>query len=90
MYILLVSTTKLGIIMVTTKVFMSGNSQAVRIPKEFQINADEVEIFRRDNEIVLRKKSENLMEAFDILASMPDDFFTEARDDCLPQEREPL
>ncbi len=76
--------------MTTTKVFMNGNSQAVRIPKEFQFDTDEVEIFKRDNELILRKKSENLAEAFDILTSMPDDFFDEGRDDPPPQEREPL
>jgi len=42
--------------MPTAKVFKSGNSQAVRLPKEFRFNTDEVEIFRRDNEIVLREK----------------------------------
>jgi antitoxin VapB len=34
--------------MQVTKVFKSGNSQAVRIPVEFQFDTDEVEIFRRD------------------------------------------
>jgi len=31
----------------TAKVFKSGNSQAVRIPKEFHLEADEVEMRRR-------------------------------------------
>jgi antitoxin VapB len=35
--------------MQVTKVFKSGNSQAVRIPVEFQFDTDEVEIFRRDD-----------------------------------------
>jgi len=30
--------------MATTKVFRSGNSQAVCIPRQFQLDADEVEI----------------------------------------------
>lgn len=30
----------------TTRVFMSGNSQAVRIPVEFRLETDEVEITR--------------------------------------------
>ncbi|MGH9352746.1 MAG: antitoxin, partial [Terriglobia bacterium] len=41
--------------MATTKVFQSGNSQAVRIPKEFQIQSGEVEILRRGGELVLRE-----------------------------------
>ena len=33
----------------------SGNSQAVRLPKEFRFKGKEVEIFRRGDEIVLRE-----------------------------------
>lgn len=38
------------------RVFQSGNSQAVRLPKEFRLNVEQVEIFRRGNEIA---KSQN-------------------------------
>ena len=34
---------------------MGGNSQAVRIPRAFRLDASEVEIFRRGDELVLRK-----------------------------------
>ena len=38
-----------------TKVFQSGNSQAVRIPLDYRFNTDTVEIFRADNgDIILR------------------------------------
>lgn len=30
----------------TTRVFMNGNSQAVRIPAEFRLDTDQVQIFR--------------------------------------------
>jgi antitoxin VapB len=70
----------------TAKVFKSGNSQAVRIPVEFQFDTDEVEIFRRDDELVLRKKAQSLEKAFHLLGSLPEDFMAE-RDDDLPQER---
>ena len=76
--------------MQTAKVFQSGNSQVVRLPKEFQFDVGEVEILRRGDEVVLRKKRENLREAFEILASMPDDFFAEGREDPPPEEREEL
>lgn len=33
--------------MKTAKIFKSGNSQAVRIPKEFKLEGDEVEIQKR-------------------------------------------
>lgn len=54
----------------TTKVFKSGNSQAVRLPKEFQFDVDEVEIFRRGDEVVLRKKPRSLLPAFKQLAGI--------------------
>ena len=70
----------------TAKVFRSGNSQAVRIPAEFQFDTDEVEIFRRDDELVLRKKAQSLEQAFHLLGSLPADFWVE-RNDEPPQER---
>ena len=66
--------------MSTAKVFKNGNSQAVRLPKEFQFDVSEVEIFRRGDEIILRKKPTNLAPAFDLLAGMPDDFFEGGRE----------
>ena len=36
------------------KVFKSGNSQAVRLPKGFRLDVREVEIFKRGKEVVLR------------------------------------
>ncbi len=38
------------------KVFEAGDSQMVHLPGEFQFAGDEVEIFRRGDEIVLREK----------------------------------
>lgn len=39
---------------VTTSVFMSGRSQAVRIPKAFRLDAERVEIRKRGQEVVLK------------------------------------
>jgi antitoxin VapB len=72
------------------KIFKSGNSQAVRLPKEFRFQVDEVEILRRGDEIILREPLRNLLAAFEALASMPDDFMAEGRDDQPPQKREAL
>jgi antitoxin VapB len=36
------------------KVFKSGNSQAVRLPKEFQLDVKEVGIFRQGSDLILR------------------------------------
>lgn len=73
--------------MATTRVFKSGNSQAVRIPKEFQLDVDEVEIVARGDELVIRPKRKNLLEALDILASLSDDFMEDGREDLPPQKR---
>jgi antitoxin VapB len=40
------------------KVFWSGRSQAVRIPKEFRFDTDEVTIRREGNTLVLRPAKE--------------------------------
>lgn len=70
--------------MTTTRVFQNGNSQAVRIPREFQFDVTEVEIFRRGDELVLREKKDNLLHVLDIFAAMPDDFMEEGRNDPPP------
>ena len=57
----------------TARVFRSGNSQAVRLPKQFRFKSKEVEIFRRGNEVVLREKDNSLARAFDIIVGLPDD-----------------
>jgi antitoxin VapB len=74
----------------TARVFRSGNSQAVRLPKEFRLTSKEVEIFRRGEEIVLREKGKGLARAFELLASLPDDLLPEGRRDTPPQTRETL
>ena len=73
-YILHVYTRCLVVTIRTTRIFKSGNSQAVRLPKEFQFDTDEVEIFRRGDEVVLRKKPRNLLEAFKLLAGVEGEF----------------
>ena len=43
----------------TAKVFTTGRSQAVRLPKEFRFNTKEVTIERQGDAIVLRPKVES-------------------------------
>ena len=70
------------------RVFQSGNSQAVRLPKEFRLRSEQVEIFRQGNDIVLRERPASATAIFDALVAMPADFMTDGRDDTAPQERE--
>jgi antitoxin VapB len=74
----------------TARVFRSGNSQAVRLPKQFRLKSEEVEIFRRGDEIVLREKNGNMVRAFDLLAGLPDDLELAGRDKDRPQKRRGL
>jgi antitoxin VapB len=76
--------------MTTTKIDRSGALQSVRLPEGFQFDVDEVEILRRGDEVILRKRPENLRKAFDLLASMPEDYFAEGRQDPPPETREAL
>jgi antitoxin VapB len=77
--------------MATARVFKSGNSQAVRLPKEFRFRSKELEIFKRGEEVVLREKTKGMARAFELIASLPidADAIEEAHDEP-PQKREGL
>jgi antitoxin VapB len=62
----------------------------VRLPKEFRLNVEQVEIFRRGDEIVLREVPANAAAVFDLLTQLPADFLPEGRDDTPPQDRDAL
>ena len=72
------------------RIFKSGNSQAVRLPKEFRFQVEEVEILRRGGDVVLREPKRNLGQAFAALGAMPDDFMAAGRRDEAPQKRKAL
>ena len=78
--------------MATARVFKSGNSQAVRLPKEFRVTGKELDISRRGDEIVLRerKKGHGMTEFLDALRSMPRDAFEDIKDTRPPQKRKGL
>lgn len=76
--------------MTYARIFQSGNSQAVRLPKEFRFEQDRVEIFRQGNDIVLRQVPTSAVAVFDLLGSLPADFMADGRQDAPPQEREEL
>lgn len=73
--------------MITTKIFKSGNFYAVHLPKDCQLNAEEVEIVKRGNELVIREIPKDLSDAFHLLTDMPDDFMSDEREDKPPQQR---
>lgn len=50
--------------MTVARLFKLGNSQAVRIPARYRISAQEVEIFQRGDELVLRPKDRTAADLF--------------------------
>jgi len=71
------------------KLFMSGNSQAVRLPKSYRFSGDEVVIKRLGNAVVLLPKEDPWQVMFDALQEFPEDLEIE-RDRSLPMEREAI
>jgi len=61
----------------TAKIFKSGNSQAVRLPKEFQLEGNEVYIKRVGKNIILTTKDDPWVGLIDSLAMFSDDFMAE-------------
>jgi len=72
--------------MTIAKVFKSGNSQAIRLPKEFRLKVSQVELVRQGEDILIRQpKDVSLMDAYDAFAGIADDFFKDGRDDPPPE-----
>ena len=76
--------------MATARVFKSGNSQAVRLPKQFRVKSKEVEIYRRGDEIVLKEKPMGMERAFELIASLPEEVLHIRRGKDRPQKRKGL
>ena len=76
--------------METAKLFMNGQSQAVRLPKEFRFSGNEVGIKRVGSIVVLYPK-DYLWETFlDGLHGFSDDFMAAGRQSQGSQTRETL
>jgi antitoxin VapB len=52
------------------QVVNSRNGQVIRLPKEIHIKTEEVEVFRRGNEIILREKMTPMQKAFQLIAEL--------------------
>ena len=76
--------------METARVFTNGRSQAIRIPKEYRFEVDEVFINKIGDMVVLSSKEE-IAEAFDRGARMlTDDFLDNGVPDPVSSERDNL
>lgn len=76
--------------MTYAKVFMSGNSQAIRLPKNFQVSDNQLCIKKIGSSIVLFR-DDNPWDSFErSLNEFPDDFFIEGRNQPKTQQREDI
>ena len=74
----------------TSKVFASGNSQAIRLPKEYRLDDTEIYIQKIGNTIILFPKS-SPWEAFESsLGEFTEDFMEDGRNQPDIQERATL
>lgn len=72
------------------KVFENGRSQAVRLPKKFRFNADEVVIQQLNDAVILVPK-ESVWSTFrDGLERFTDDVFEDGRDQGTGEVRDPI
>lgn len=76
--------------MAIARVFKSGNSQAVRLPKKFRVKSKELEIEKRGDEIILREKPVGMERAFYLLTELVNLDTLKNRKDDKPQKRKGL
>lgn len=71
---------------VTAKLFKNGSSQAVRLPKEFRFEGDEVVIYREGNRVIMQPMH-NDWDAFFLQGKRASKDFLKTRKDAPPQKR---
>ena len=69
------------------KIFMNGRSQAVRLPKEYRFDTDEVYVTKQGQNIIISPKKITWDEFFNTKPAFDDDFLDD-REDTQPQDRE--
>lgn len=75
--------------MKVAKLFKNGQSQAVRLPKEFRFEGTQVFIKRIGNAVLLLPEQDSWQVLFDSLGLFSDDFM-EGREQPEQQEREKI
>jgi len=72
----------------TAKVFSNGRSQAVRLPKEFRLDSDEVFVTRLGSAVVLIPKRDSWSVLFDAIDGFTNDFMEDREQPGRQQERD--
>ncbi len=76
------------VIMERAKIFWSGRSQAVRLPKDFRFEGDEVRIRRHGNAVILEPLAEDWA-WLDAIVGKLDEDFARAVDEQPEQQQRP-
>lgn len=76
--------------METAKIFENGRSQAVRLPKNFRFDVDEVVVQRLGDAVILVPKEALWQTFMDGVNGFTDDIFEDGRDQGVQKERETL
>ncbi|MGA2546109.1 MAG: type II toxin-antitoxin system VapB family antitoxin [Rectinemataceae bacterium] len=74
----------------SSRVFTSGNSQAVRLPKEYQVRETDLYIQKVGNAIILFPKTEPWKAFEESLIEFSDDFMIDGRNQPEVQVRDDL
>jgi antitoxin VapB len=73
--------------METAKLFWSGRSQAVRLPKDFRFRGEKVRIRRHGSAVILEPVAEDWAWLDAIAGKLDDDFIRATEEQAQPQER---
>lgn len=76
--------------MMTAKVFENGRSQAVRLPKEYRFDDEEVAINKIGDIVILMPKENKWSGFLNSLNLFSEDFMNDRRGKSVEQEREAL
>jgi len=76
--------------MAKAKIFWSGRSQAIRLPKEFRFPGEEVLISRRGSAVVLEPVADDWSWLDDVSGKLDRDFVEAAKEKPAPQKRPEL
>ncbi|WP_185234385.1 antitoxin [Teredinibacter franksiae] len=69
------------------KIFMNGRSQAVRLPKEFRFDCDEVYISKQGDKVVISPTKPTWDDFFSQASAFDEDYLSD-REQGAPQERD--
>lgn len=76
------------------RVFQSGNSQAIRLPKEFRFDVDQVEVTREGDTVILRPRVDHRERWASLRTALQrgvsEDFMSDGRQQPKDQDRPEL